>query len=390
MGLFETLRDGALGVELAFPPAVVPSDETDTSFQFVGGPRAEIGWWLFSFPNVSLDLSDAGWPTLKRDIDRQTRALFEQMFRGHDMTPEARARGPRTNDPTWSPLVEAERISIDGGSALYVLHRMTYQPGSEILMGHLLIPCAQGLVETRWVTTARVTGMRETVWTARKMQASSVEAAFEHPGQAVFDDPALDADFPDHPLSIAREARRWLAKEVRVRVLRSAARTERTESELPAVGYALVPPPRFAEPVTLGRGRGRSWARWSRASFSGSDGVDWFFLCAFPAPLLLKWRSPERRLATEVEKTARRVYSLNDAKNIKSQVVTSGRADGRPSVSLIVDGEGHLEPLRMAALGTVREGQIVTLFLMTSATLPNDDMFAELGAAAQTLRPLEA
>jgi len=86
MGLFESLRDGVLGVEMAFPPTVKPSDWADLSFQFAG-PRTEVGWWAFFFPGVSLDLSDNGWPTLTRDFDRQSRALFEQMFRGREMTP---------------------------------------------------------------------------------------------------------------------------------------------------------------------------------------------------------------------------------------------------------------------------------------------------------------
>ena len=120
-------------------------------------------------------------------------------------------------------------------------------------MGHLLVPCAEGLAEARWVTTAHTTGIREAGWTDKTLRTSGVEAAFKHPGQEVFDDPALDAEFPDHPLSIAREARRWFAKEVRLRVLRPAWQDERATVELSAIGYSLVPPPRFAPPSTESR-----------------------------------------------------------------------------------------------------------------------------------------
>jgi hypothetical protein len=281
-----------------------------------------------------------------------------------------------------------QRISIDGGSALYVLHRMTYEPGSEILMGHLLVPCAEGLAEARWVTTAHTTGIREAVWTDRTLRTSSVDSAFKHPGQGVFDDPALDPEFPDHPLSIAREARRWLAKEMRVRVLRPAWQDERAAVELPAIGYSLVPPPRFA-PAVIGPGpRGRAWARSNRASISGSDGIDWFYVHAFPAPLRLRWGSQERRLATEVENLAHEVYTAANVQRIRSEVVSADGGDGRPSVNVVVEGDGHLGPLRMGVHGTASDGRIVTLWLMTSATLPTADLLAEVNAAARTLRPI--
>jgi len=387
MGLFESLRDGVLGVQMEFPQTVTPSDWTDQSFQFPGH-RPNVGWWAFFFPGINLDLSDAGWPTLTRDINRQSRALFEQMFRGRDMTPERQVRGPRTNDPNWSPVVELERGSIDGGSTLYVLHRMTYEPGSEILMGHVLVPCADGLAEARWVTTAQVTGIRETIWTDKALRTSGAEVALKHPGQAVFDDPALDADFPDHPLSIAREARRWFGREVRVRVLRRAWHDERAAVALPEIGYSLVPPPRFPPPSTDPGPRGRPWAGSNRASISGSDGIDWFYVHAFPAPLRLRLGSQERRLAAEVEKLALEVYTAADVQRIRSEVVSSGTVDGRASVNVVLEGDGHLGPLRMSVHGTAREGRIVTLWLMTSATLPSDDMLAEVNEAARTLRPI--
>jgi hypothetical protein len=68
--------------------------------------------------------------------------------------------------------------------------------------------------------------------------------------------------------------------------------------------------------------------------------------------------------------------------------VFAGRADGRPSVNVVVEGDGHLGPLRMAVHGTATDGRIVTLWMMTSATLSTADMVAELAAAARTPRPI--
>ena len=123
---------------------------------------------------------------------------------------------------------------------------------------------------------------------------------------------------------------------------------------------------------------------------SGSDGIDWFYLHAFPAPLRLRWGSQERRLAMEVENLAHEVYTEANVQRIRSEVVFAGRAHGRPSVNVLVEGDGHLEPLRMAVHGTATDGRIVTLWLMTSATLPTADMVAELAAVARTLRPISS
>jgi len=134
--------------------------------------------------------------------------------------------------------------------------------------------------------------------------------------------------------------------------------------------------------------RGHPWARSNRASISGSDGIDWFYVHAFPAPLLVKWGSSERRLATEVENLAHEVYTAAGVQRITSEVVAAGGTDAPRSVSVLVEGDGHLGPLRMVVHGTARDGRIVALFLMTSATLPTADMLAEVNAAARTLRPL--
>src|SRR5262252_5268797 len=132
MGLLERLRTGAIGVEVLFPETIEPTRQGDTSFQFVG-PQPAVGWEVLLFPGVALDLSDGGWSTLQRDVERQTRALFEQMFLEKEVTPERRETGPRTNDSAWSPVIELERSAIEGGSTLFVLHRVAYEPGWEVL-----------------------------------------------------------------------------------------------------------------------------------------------------------------------------------------------------------------------------------------------------------------
>jgi hypothetical protein len=388
MGLFEGLQRGGLGVEVTFPPTVKPFSREETSFRFVG-PRTDVDWWVFFFPDIALDLSAPGWSTLRRDITRQTRILFEQMFRSRPETAGREFRGPRTRDETWSPVVDVERVSIDGGSALFVLHRMTYEPGSEILMGHLLIPCAMGLVEVRWVTAAQLTGIRESLWVGKARAVAGPDEPFHHPGQAVFDDPALDADFPDHPLSTAREARRWLTTEAQMRLVRPQVwPDEQTAIEIPEVGYALVPPPRFGSPLISAGVRGRPWASMNRASFSGTDGIDLAHVNALSSPLRIRWDSTGRLLAVEVEKLAREVYVEAEVQRIRSTVIALDRVAGQPAASVLVEGDGHLDSLRMVVHGTARDGRIVSLFLTTTATLPIEEMLAEVNASLRTLRRL--
>ena len=389
MGLFEDLRGGVLGGQIEFPTTVAPLRATPGSFEFLG-PRTDVGWWVFFFPDVTLDPSDGGWPTLRRDVARQTRILFERTFKMGNVSPARLSRGPRTRDATWSPVVEFERVSIEGGTALFVLHRMTYEPGSETLMGHFLIPCPTGLVEVRWFTvTIGPTGMRESFGTMKARAAVSPDGSYRGPGQAVFDDPALDATFPDHPLSAAREARRWLAKEVRMRVLLPPVlRPEATPIDMPEVGYSLVPPPRFGMPQMFSGPRGRPLVSMNRASFSGSDGVDLFYVHVLPLPLRLRWDSTGELLATEVEKIAREVYVEAEVQRITSTILARGNVGGERSAGVLVEGDGHLGPLRMVVHGTAREGRIVSLCLTMTATLSAEEMLAELNASARTIRRL--
>jgi len=386
MGLFEGLRDGALGVEMVFPSAFEAVKREETSFQLAGA-QAGVGWWVLFFPGITLDLSDVVWPSLQRDVERQTRALFEQMFRTRELTPERQSRGPRTSDPKWSPVIEIERLSIDGGPAFHVLHRMAYEPGWEVLMGHFLVPSEEGLFEARWVTSAQLTGVRESMWLASSDLAPDSDESW-HPGQAAFDDPELDLDFPDHPLSVARQARRWLASDVRARVRRPFRPVERAAIELPSIGYALVPPRRFAAPSTVPGPRGKPWVSMNRSSFSGSDGIDWLFVQTVPAPMRLPWGSVERRLGSELETIGRAAYAGGGVERLRSSIVTTGSTNGRPRASVLVEGDGHQGPLRMVVRGAVHDGRIVALFLTTSATLSVDEMLAEVEASAETLRRL--
>src|SRR4051812_14326808 len=112
MNLFHALRVGTLGAEIVLPPDIDVGSDEENSFQF-SVPGMAAGWWVFFFPYVFLDLSDQGWPSLRRDVERTARALFEPMVGGETGVAASPQRFPRLADPSWSPLVECERVSVD-------------------------------------------------------------------------------------------------------------------------------------------------------------------------------------------------------------------------------------------------------------------------------------
>src|SRR4051794_14780565 len=75
----------------------------------------------------------------------------------------------------------------------------------ELVMGHLLVPLQGGLFEARPFGQGRnpVTGVRESALMILRGTQGFLS-------QAEYDDPAHDAQFPDHPVSQVRHALRSL------------------------------------------------------------------------------------------------------------------------------------------------------------------------------------
>jgi hypothetical protein len=386
--LFERLRSGEFGVELSFPEGSVPVDFTERGFR-IAGPRREVPWWVHFGRGLTLDLSDAGWPTLERDVRRHTRHLFETSFRRREMTPARLKLGPRTRDAQWSPIVELERAPIDGGTSLYVLHRVFYEPGRETLMGHVLVPCGYGLLETSWVTTTSTTGYRESRYMAQWGRAY-LEPVITFPPQSIFDAPDLDAHFPDHPLSMARDARRWLASEVKLSNREAARGSSQGPIDLPLAGYRLLPPPRFGAPATSIGPLGRNWTRLNRASFSVTDGVDWFSVVVEPRPLRIVWSGVDHVIEVEAQRLARAAFDETGVVGVHAELLDVSEVAGRLTATVLVEGESGLGGERMVALCTASEKHLVSLFLSTMVSLPVNELRAELLGAAQTLDRLPA
>jgi hypothetical protein len=59
--------------------------------------------------------------------------------------------------------VSIEQVRVAGVDALTVVHRMSYEMGHEVIMGHLRVPVRTGMIEFRIIAAARLTGGRESI-----------------------------------------------------------------------------------------------------------------------------------------------------------------------------------------------------------------------------------
>lgn len=245
MSFEESLTTGALGVQLSFPEDVVVRQEGPAWAQLVDETRGVV-WTCSSvpFPMSARPDEDAA---LRADAERTARGLFEQMWaqRRAELGALPGRDEPRTADEDWSALIELERDSVHGAPVLRATHRLAYEPEYELVAARVLIPLEAGTFQIVAHAVDTMTGLRESMLVAARSEAA--EGPLDHPGQVWFDDPAHDTDFPDHALSRARRAQRWLLEESGLLVSSPALPDRRGPVGLRAAQCAIVPPPRYRE-----------------------------------------------------------------------------------------------------------------------------------------------
>lgn len=243
MGLLERLGSGELGVRcklfegrtlenLPRSATVVAEGELTVVCQAL-----QLPW--------RLELAEGTRAARHADMQRAARELFVRSFKpvAHPVTGEPAL--PRTQDASWSPVVEIEELHLDG-PVLWVLLRTHYAPTNEVVQGSWLIPVADGLVSITLLARDQMTGYRESaLWLMRDEQGGTVPDA--HPGQAFFDDPGHDAAFPTHALSRVRAARAWLEDPTRgaLQVTLPAGPPAEGEQALSEADCAVRVPPRY-------------------------------------------------------------------------------------------------------------------------------------------------
>jgi len=382
MKVSEALRAGNFGVRLDLPVRFEVDLEDGTSVQLVD-PETAVQWFFFWFPRQVFDLGDQDRDELGRAIELYARRMFDEVFEHNRQA--GPATEPRTDDPAWSPMVDVEHLACDGAPALRTVHRMAYQPTLEIVMAHLLVPLPGGLFEARAVCADRMTGLRETALTQKRLQSAppgedGLGALMAEGRQQYFDDPAHDSTFPKHALSRARAAIRWLCNDSGLRVLQPALPRARGEIALPALGCALTPPPRFV----LRPGDGPAEACFERCSFCGTDGNETLLVRCEEKQLGRLRASSLRERGTEL---VRSIHEQAKVENVHLHVEELGEIAGQPHVLVIAEGQGHQGPLRNAFWWFLDEaGRPWYLNLNATAAVPRETRAAELKAAAQSWR----
>ncbi len=248
MGFIEDLKNGLPGIHFAIPATFQVHEERERRTVMVDNER-RVGWHVIHAP-WRLDLRPVHDQALRQDVERGARQSFQDQY--VQLAAEApKDRVPsRTADPEWSPVVDVQYVQVGGAPALFILRRLAYEPGLEVVLGSLLIPLSTGICEITAFQRSSDAGQRESMLLTLAMQQNPGEEApklARKLGQPYFDDPKHDAQFPTHPLTCVRAALRWVMEGGAdlIKVTAPMPVMEPGEVEFPAAECAIVPPPRY-------------------------------------------------------------------------------------------------------------------------------------------------
>lgn len=235
--------------------------------------------------------------------------------------------------------MDVEFLKIGGASALRTVHRMSYEPGNEMIMGHFLVPLRRGLFEARVVSIDQLTGYRESALFLLKRMGrlppndeEELKRLVAVLRQADFDDPQHDDSFPNHALSRTRAAMRWLYTESGLHVTEMPAPYGSGKVELPRLGCALVPPPRFVYDSAIDASQKESCESFCRVSFCGTDGVERL--------LVNRWSLPAQGLASDLPRVAESfARELHEASGVEDMRLT---VEALPSIGVAAQRDALL------------------------------------------------
>ncbi len=391
MSLLTDMQEGQVGVRFSVPEHLAVNQETSELTVLVDRERQLV--WTLHLSEHHLDLRPAHEELLRRDIERHARTLFEGCFHRAERPAGRTPEKPRTSDPAWSPVVEIERVQLGGAHALWVMHRMFYEPGNETVMGHLLIPLGHGLFEFRMFKHAEMTGLRESMLGIRAMaeaRGSNADGraqslALGGVGQAYFDDPRHDELFPDHPLSTLRSAKRWLLQEAQIEIATPVTRGQAEEVIAQHAGFAVTPPPRYALLPADDLPR----MRFSRVSFATTDGVQLLTVARLP-----RTRSDAALTGEELLEMGEELahddipYAMNPHVTAEQLPDVAGRPQVR--VYCTYDEAGNA-PQHTAFRWFVDEsGAGVMVAVGTATCVPAEELFAQAEDVVGSFRLLDA
>lgn len=364
MKLIDALESGACGLRYSPKEGVLVRASERDGFAYTDEDR-ELHW-LLHFGDVALDLAPEHDEVLTRDVERAARAILEGTTRQLEAR-AAQGKGPRlgaearVTPPGWSPVVELKPVSVGTTLGLRVVHRTAYLHGMEMVMGHLLVPVAHGVVELRVTATDRVTGGRD--------------RALEAAGEGDADDPRHDEKFPQHCLSRVRAALDELTAPEGIEVLRPAIALRTGTVQLPAFGGSLTLPPRFA----LVGPDDRDTLLFTRMSLANTDGLWRLAFAREDVDAITR----QRTLRARVEALLAARFGLADLHHAKVELTHAD--DGSARLHVRIDAGHGMTPLASVWWLHPDNGlRGLQLSAPEGATLP--DALAILGPAAASWR----
>lgn len=250
MGFLDDLKQGLPGVRFAVPANWKIQDEQDRRV-VLQDEEHKVGWHIMHAP-WRADLRRDFFAEQRRDVERHARYGFEQHY--HQIqVPQGVQRPPvRTSDPEFSPLISVEHVTVDGVECLLVLRRVAYEPVLEAVVGNVLIPLDNGVLDITMFQHSAQTGYRENQLLTLALQQNPGEGLSKvrrKLGQTHFDDAGNDDKFPTHPLTCVRRAVKWLLalkkEDLAVTNPQQALPPSGAEIELAQVGCAVQIPPRY-------------------------------------------------------------------------------------------------------------------------------------------------
>lgn len=356
MNMHDAIRQGTHGVTVEIPAHF----ELQTNEPFIAlllDSQLGITWHLMWAPHLHMDLRPSHREHLEARAARHARHMFEQVHAevGH-------IEEPRTHDEPWSPMITLSYHDLHGHTVLETLHRMAYEPGLEIIMGHLLIPVEGGLIELRAQSKEfGSTGLRESMVLAQQKAPTSF------PSQDTYDDPKLDEMFPDLVLSRMRRAMREMIPLVTsITAPQSLSPNETFTSLDPPCTLTL--PPRV-HPDDSGE--------LLRTSFCITDGLDHVVL------------NGSRVRASADKLPALAVASLtpmHESAGVEDVSVTTTAIDAR-MISAVVRGQGHQQIRNVFVWWLDERSHVWELGIMGDIHSPEQELIDELVTSARTLVP---
>lgn len=370
MNLSEALATGRHGLTFSLPDGLETLADEQAMVVAVDRERG-VEWRAFYAADLHLDLTPERRAHLVAEMRLHARQMFDDVGRTLD---EARPEGggpfPDAGPPAdFDPMVEVVDVTVDGAPGLTFVHRMALRPGTEMVMGHLLIPLAGGLFEVRVLARDQQTGFRESVLMLKIDGALDLDADAEPriPPRSVFDDPAHDAAFPEHSLSRIRAALRRAMDESGTKVSRPARPRAPAEFVSARQGLALTAPPRFVPAGDL----------LVRVSFCATDGL---------AELRIATAEP---MKGDLEAIARR-DAIELWSTLGPMTLTHCRLEPDGRVHVVLEGQGPAAGLRLTGLWFRGPGgRLCTLTLIGGVGVPFEHSLAELGPTADSVRWLD-